>query len=125
MKKQESLFGKRELILIGTVITVILAFWIWNRFLFSAPASRVEVSVVDTNSNKQVIETFLLSEDTAYTIQTADGGINELVIRDGNVWISDANCPNHDCVKKGKISRNGEMLVCIPHRLTVAVIGES
>ena len=84
----------------------------------------VEVSIVDENSQKQVLKTFSLSENQEYTIETADDGINHLIIQDGEAWISTANCPNHDCVKKGKISKNGEMLVCIPHRLTVSILSE-
>lgn len=125
MEEKEISFGKREILLIAGILAVILFFALSNCSRFHAPAAQVEVSIVDKDSKKQIIQTFSLSETVEYTIETADGGINELVIQDGEVWISDANCPNHDCVKKGKISQNGEMLVCIPHRLTVAVVGES
>lgn len=125
MEEKEISFGKREVLLIAGILAVILFFALANRSRFHAPAAQVEISIVDKDSKKQIIQTFFLSETVEYTIETADGGINELVIQNGEVWISDANCPNHDCVKKGKISQNGEMLVCIPHRLTVAVVGES
>lgn len=123
MEDKEISFGKREVLLIAGILAVIFFLVLSSRSHFHAPAAQVEVSVVDNDSKKQIIKTFSLSETVEYTIETADGGINELVIQDGEVWISDANCPNHDCVKKGKISQNGEMLVCIPHRLTVAVVG--
>lgn len=124
MENQETKFGKREMILIAVIFSSVLIFWLINRSRFSAPAAMVEISIVDENSQKQVLETFDLFEDLEYTIETAGNGINHLIIQDGKAWISTANCPNHDCVKKGKISQNGEMLVCIPHRLTVAIISE-
>lgn len=124
MEKNEIPFGKREFLLIAGILAVVFVFYLFKRTHFHAPAAQVEVSIVDNNSTKQIIRTFSLSETISYTIETADGGINELHIENGKVWISDANCPNHDCVKKGKISQNGEMLVCIPHRLTIAVVGE-
>lgn len=124
MENQETKFGKREIILIAVIFAAVLIFWLVNRSQFSAPAAIVEVSIVDENSQKQVLKTFSLSENQEYTIETADDGINHLIIQDGEAWISTANCPNHDCVKKGKISKNGEMLVCIPHRLTVSILSE-
>ena len=120
----EKIFGKREIILVAVVAVAAIAFCLFNRFLYSAPAAIVEVSIVDENSDKQILKTFHLQENLEYTIETANDGINHLVIENGKAWISNANCPNHDCVKKGAISENGEMLVCIPHRLTVSILSE-
>lgn len=130
MEKQCPSFGKRELILLTVIFSAVFAFCLFNRFRHPAPAAVVEVSVIDENSGRTVLETFSLYEDIEYTIVTEPAspsepaGTNHLIIKDGEAWISEADCPNHDCVKKGKISRNGEMLVCIPHRLTVSILGE-
>lgn len=129
-KTTHSAFGKRELILLAVVFVAVCAMYLVNHFRYSSPASVVEVSVIDENSNKTVLKTFSLSENTEYTIVTSPTsagdaeGINHLIIRDGAAWISEANCPNHDCVKNGKISQSGEILVCLPHRLTVTILGE-
>ena len=32
-------------------------------------------------------------------------------------------CPDQVCVEKGKISRTGEAIICLPHKLTVTVEG--
>lgn len=122
---------KREWILLAVILAAVCGFSLANKLLYSAPAAVVEVSVIDENSNKTVLETFDLSEDTVFTIliePDAEGepeGINVLMIQDGKAWISEANCPNLDCVHKGTISQNGEMLVCLPHRMTVSISGES
>ena len=121
---------KREIFLVLAILLAVCSFSLANHLLFSEPAAKVEVAVIDNTSNKTVLETFPLSQNTTYTIITeseTDGetqGTNILNIQDGNVWISEANCPNHDCVKQGTISMNGEMLVCLPHRVTVSIIGE-
>lgn len=123
-------FGRRDRILILTVLILAAVLFLSGRFLFSEPAAVVEIAVVQndgTSSEKIVLETFPLNRDTEYTIRTAPvlagepEGINHLVIRDGKAWIDSANCPGHDCIKQGTISRNGDMLICIPHRLTVEV----
>lgn len=130
MSRKEKTFGKREAILLGIVFAASILFYLINQIRFAAPAALVEVSIVDANSNKTVLERFDLYDTVDYMIITEPqitgepDGTNHLMIREGKVWISEANCPNHDCVKKGTISQNGEMLVCIPHRLTVTILGE-
>ena len=48
---------------------------------------------------------------------------NILVIEDGRAYLSDANCPDKLCVHQGKISRTGEVITCLPNKLTVTVFG--
>ena len=52
-----------------------------------------------------------------------NGGSNILVIRDGQAWLSEANCPDHICVKQGRIHYTGQVITCLPNRLTVTVEG--
>ncbi|MBQ5523338.1 MAG: NusG domain II-containing protein, partial [Oscillospiraceae bacterium] len=40
---------------------------------------------------------------------------------DGEAWISEANCPDKLCMGFGKISKNGEVIVCLPNRLIVVI----
>ncbi len=121
---------KRELFLVLAILLAVCSFSFANRILFSRSGAKVNIAVIDSASNKTILETFDLSQNTTYTITTESDidknleGTNHLVIQDGKVWISDANCPNQDCVKQGKISMNGEMLVCLPHRVTVSIVGE-
>ena len=115
---------KRELYLILTILLAVCGFTFANRILFSEPGSKVEVSVITVDSSKTILKTFDLSQNVTYTISSEPQSTNILNIQDGNVWISEANCPNQDCVKQGKISMNGEMLVCLPHRVTVSIVEE-
>lgn len=115
--------GKRELILLAAVALLICAGLLTTHLFFASPGAIVEVSVIDEQSQKTVLKTFSLTENTTYTI-TTEKGTNQLVIQDGAAWISEADCPNQDCVHKGKISQNGEILVCLPHRVTISILGQ-
>lgn len=112
---------KREFILVLGILLLVCAFGLANRVIFSDAGARVEVAVIENGTDKTILETFDLKKDRTYLISTARG-TNLLVIQDGEAWISEADCPNHDCVKQGKISLNGEMLVCLPHRITVSIV---
>lgn len=121
---------KRDWILLALILLIAGTGLLINRFRFVEPAAIVEVAVIDETSHKTVLERFDLSRDITYTIVTkplageSEPGENHLNIKNGEVWISKANCPNQDCVHKGRISQNGEMLVCLPHRMTVSIVGE-
>jgi len=45
-------------------------------------------------------------------------------ISDGKIWIEDTNCPNKICKKMGKISKPGEIIVCVPFKLLIEIQGE-
>ena len=115
---------KREFFLVCAILLAVCGFSLANRILFSEPGAKVEIAVIESDSSKTILESFDLSQNRTYTISTEPQGTNHLIIQDGEVWISEANCPNQDCVKQGKISMNGEMLVCLPHRITVSIVEE-
>ncbi len=58
-----------------------------------------------------------LSKDDEYRIENATRW-NVLTVKDGNICVSDASCPTHECVKSG--ARNhGAPIVCLPNRLVI------
>ncbi len=65
-----------------------------------------------------------LTRDQEIEIRTARG-TNVLVIEGGQACIREADCPDRYCVRQGSISRQGESLICLPHRLVVEVEGNS
>lgn len=65
---------------------------------------------------------YALSEDQ--TVAIKDGSHeNEFEIKDGQVRMIRANCHNHDCMQQGSISKTGETIVCLPHKLVLEVTG--
>ncbi|QIB26599.1 NusG domain II-containing protein [Caloranaerobacter azorensis] len=52
-------------------------------------------------------------------------GYNKIEIGDGKVRVIDADCPDKLDVKQGWISKPGEIIVCLPHKLTIEIVGEN
>ena len=50
-----------------------------------------------------------------------EGYKNVLCIDDGKAYISEANCPDKVCVNRGNVCCEGETIVCLPHKLVIAV----
>ena len=64
-----------------------------------------------------------LSEDITVPIITGSNK-NVLVIKNGEAYIEAATCPDKICVAHRKISKNGETIVCLPHRVVVEITEE-
>lgn len=95
------------LISLGIVILIL-------SIVFRTDGSSVIISI-DGNDTKELS----LSEDITYQID--EYGHNTLIIKDSMAWIEDADCPDKLCMNYGKISKTGESIVCLPHRLVIRI----
>ena len=111
---------KADFIIIAVVAVIagILVFFLYGVNNDSGAYVRLEV---DGN----VVETLSLDEDAVREIETEDGGRNVLVVKDGEAEMSEANCPDGICTNHFKIHRNGESIICLPHKVVVTVINEN
>ena len=70
----------------------------------------------------KIVHTFLLDADAEKTFSSA-AGENTVQVKEGKVRILAADCPDKTCVSMGGISRANQVLVCLPHHLTVEIDG--
>ena len=66
---------------------------------------------------------YSLSADRTIEI-SSEKGLNRVVIKDNAVHMEDADCPDGYCISRGNISKVGETIVCLPHRLVVEIRSE-
>lgn len=60
-----------------------------------------------------------------YTVRIPYGsGYNVVTVSEHGVLVEEADCPDQICVRQGEISRGGESIVCLPHRLVVRLVVE-
>lgn len=109
----------QEWILWITAIAVGILFFLLFQFN-SVDGSRIVIQV-----QSKVIKTCPLHEDNEITIEGKDGGINQLVLRDGEAWIEEASCPDKLCVHQHSISKIGQSIICLPNEVVVEVQGKS
>ncbi len=57
-------------------------------------------------------------------IEGIRGGSNHLEIRNGKARVTEATCPDHICMRQGEISEIGQVLVCMPNQVIIAIEGE-
>ena len=99
-----------------TLVAVALGIWVALMF-FSGTGAAVEVTV-----EGEVMATLPLGRDITLEIPGA-GGQNTLVIANGEARMLTADCPDGICVRHRAISRPGESILCLPHRVAVTVVG--
>lgn len=105
---------KADLILIAGCLLLSLAVLFFVN-IFSREGKYAVVKV-----DGKTVARYSLSEDREEIIET-EYGTNILVIKDGYADITDADCPDGLCEKQRGINKEGESLVCLPHKLTVTV----
>lgn len=63
---------------------------------------------------------YSLSEDAVYVISYGEE-YNLLMISNGEAFVSDADCPDGLCMKQRAVSKNGESIICLPHKLVIQI----
>lgn len=83
-----------------------------------------EGQFVKVTRNGTVIGKYSLYKEAVITIE-GDGGENTLTIKNGKADMSDADCPDKICVSHKPISKTGESIVCLPHKIVVEIISDN
>lgn len=112
---------RRDVFLIaGIILFVILCFFLRGIF-YHGRAAYVEIS-----QDGSILCRLRLSaqEEQEIRIDSADGGYNLVHIENGSVFVRKADCENHDCIRQGAIWHTGESIICLPHKLTITIVGE-
>lgn len=78
------------------------------------------VEVVVTQGRTEIGRYSLLQNET-FTVTDSEGGYNLIMINEGTVQVTDADCPDKLCVKQRAINGHGESIICLPHKLVIQI----
>lgn len=106
---------KNDIILIAVILLAAGAGFLWNHLQKQEEGG---CAVVYVEGEK--IAAYSLDEEGTYEITTKNGS-NLLVIKDRKADVTEADCPDSLCVKQKAIDKNGETIVCLPHKVVVEV----
>lgn len=108
---------KRDIILIVSLLIVgIIALVIWH-FIYSVDGKYVTIEQRDN-----LIGIYPLNVDKEIEIEHRGEVVNKIVIEDGHCYMEEAECPDHLCIKQGKVNKSGQTIVCLPNRVVVTVV---
>ncbi len=88
---------------------------------------RGEGDTVIVTVEGEIYGTYPLDRDITVEIRTGaeEQNRNVLVIREGKARVEEATCPDGICAAHKPISREGESIVCLPHRVVITVHAEN
>lgn len=111
--KKADLFLIAILIIIGIILSIII-------YLPRTSSG----NFVEVRLDGEKIAIYPLDTERTETIP-AENGINTFQIKDGIVTMTDADCNDRVCVAMKSISRSGETIVCLPHKLVLEIVTNS
>ena len=107
---------KLDIIVIVSLLLLCVAVLLITTFT-KEDGAQVEVTV-----GGELVGTYPLGIDAVYEL---NGGTNILTVSGGVARMTYSNCPDHTCENTGRVRYVGEMIVCVPNRITITVVGEA
>ena len=109
---------RNDIILVAVLLVLVIIGGIYL-FVFRSSGNFVRVTV-----DGKLYNEYLLSQNIVEDIYTGNNGehLNRLVIKDGKVFVETANCPDGICSKHRAVFRDGESIICLPHRVVITVV---
>ena len=99
---------------VAIAVVILLAIGIW-----AFPFGREEAASVDIFCDGKLVYT----SSVAMPFETEVAGCS-VKFSDGKVRVVSSTCPDKVCVKTGDISEAGEVIVCVPNRVSIKLAGK-
>ena len=108
---------RNDLIFIAALLLLVSGFGLCF-YLFRGEGDKVVVTVDGKEFGR-----YSLTEDVEVEIRTGEENeeVNLLIIKDGQAYVETATCPDGICAGHKPISREGESIVCLPHKVVITV----
>jgi hypothetical protein len=106
---------KADFIIIASVLAVV-GILVFCLYFASGNGNYVQIEV-----DGKVVQTVSINDDTEIEYST-NSNTNTIVVKNGKVSVTNANCPDKICQKHRAISKSGESIICLPHKLVVTVV---
>lgn len=108
---------RNDLVLVGIILVLVLICFIIFKL------SLKDGEYVNISVNGKYEYSLSLNSDLEKKI-TTELGENVVVIKNGRVTVKSADCPDKICVEHRAISKAGETIVCLPHKVVVEITEE-
>ena len=104
---------KTDMVLIIVLALIPCVMMAFNLIPVDEGRARLEISM-----DGKILGTYLLTEDRV--IKIGDG--NTCRIEDGEVFMSDADCPDQICVNSAHINAHGGSIGCLPNKVILNIV---
>lgn len=70
----------------------------------------------------RTIDLYRVDEPYSFTVEW-EGGYNVIEVERGRIRVSEADCPDGICVRRGWVSNSAAPIACLPHKLVIRLEG--
>lgn len=120
MNKHDSKKVKTGAIVLICMVAAIAVIYVVMNYVNVKIPDKVIVTV-----DGEVKFTENINENKVLKVEGYQGGYNMVKIENGKVNVYEADCSNQVCVNTDTITKSGETIVCLPHRVVVEISGSS
>jgi hypothetical protein len=110
---------KSDWLVLAAALALAGALWLIRPLFSDVFAQRDAVLTVEISVEGKLWKSIPLDGAEYRERIETERGVNELVLDAEGAVIVHADCPDQLCVRMGKITRPGDMLVCLPHQCVV------
>ena len=109
--------SQKQWIVIFAVVIAAMA----GLYVFLTHGGQRTGRVVAVYSGSELVRTVDLdtAEDQVFTVTDRAGGANTVCVKDGEIFVAEADCPDGICMRHGPLLENGTPIVCLPNRLVI------
>ena len=93
---------------------IVLSFGL--NFAIYKASSNYKGDMLVVEQDGKVIKKLPMDKDTEYTVNYG-GHYNTIVIKDKKAYIKEADCQDQICTHMHPIEKEGQTIICLPHRL--------
>lgn len=68
-----------------------------------------------------LVRTEALSQEKSFSL-TTEYGYNDILIENGTISVTAADCPDRVCVNTGPTNSSVVPIICLPHRLEIKIV---
>ena len=109
-------------ILLISILVLSLVSWL---VIWGVSANDKNKKAVIEYNNEVIMELDLAVDKELELYELEDGRRLEykmvIKIEKNKIWVEDNECPNHDCIKEGKKSKIGDVIVCLPNKILIRI----
>jgi len=109
------MFKKKDILLIAVVLLFALGMALAMGIGQGKSGGQIRIMV-----DGKEYGTYSLFENRIIEVEN-EYGYNKLVLKNGEVSMEKADCPDQYCVEHVPVSKANETIVCLPHKLVVEV----
>lgn len=103
-------------------ILILVLLFVSGVFLLIRNGTGKSGNLIRVSVDQKEYGTYLLTENQTITIHGKDWE-NILEIKNGKASVIHADCPDKICVHHSPVSKKGETIVCLPHKVVIEVMG--